>query len=151
MCIEPVGEGAKRVTTVAVGHRVEPEGWEGPEAERAPLSTRRSRAPSLARRRAWVGAEVEAQAERWALWTPVAFGAGAAIYFGLKREPQPWAGLPASPSPWPRLLARQPWGRSRALSAAALLAFGARRLRGPSCDAGASWLRPWRARRRASP
>ncbi len=41
-------------------------------------------------------AEVAAQADRGFLWTPVAFGAGAAIYFGLKAEPAwIWAYAPA--------------------------------------------------------
>ena len=31
-----------------------------------------------------------------ALWTPVAFGAGAASYFGLKTEPPLWIGLAAA-------------------------------------------------------
>ena len=31
--------------------------------------------------------EIGAQAVRWVLWTPVAFGAGSAVYFGLKVEP----------------------------------------------------------------
>jgi competence protein ComEC len=34
--------------------------------------------------------EVLAQSDRWTLWTPVAFGAGAATYFGLKQEPIFW-------------------------------------------------------------
>lgn len=36
---------------------------------------------------AWLAAEAGAQLERWVLWAPVAFGAGAAAYFGLPREP----------------------------------------------------------------
>ncbi|MGC1304599.1 MAG: competence protein ComEC, partial [Caulobacteraceae bacterium] len=31
--------------------------------------------------------QAAAQAERWVLWTPVAFGAGAASYFALRDEP----------------------------------------------------------------
>ena len=34
--------------------------------------------------------EVQAQATRWMLWLPVAFGGGCAIYFGLKVEPAAW-------------------------------------------------------------
>ena len=34
---------------------------------------------------------MQAQAARWVLWLPVAFGAGCAAYFGLKTEPAPWA------------------------------------------------------------
>lgn len=35
------------------------------------------------------------QAERWSLWTPVAFGLGAALYFTLRREPAAWVGWAA--------------------------------------------------------
>ncbi|RAK69260.1 competence protein ComEC [Phenylobacterium kunshanense] len=38
----------------------------------------------------WLGAQVGAQSERWTLWTPVAFGVGCGLYFGLLREPQLW-------------------------------------------------------------
>ncbi|MBP5855472.1 ComEC/Rec2 family competence protein [Marivibrio halodurans] len=33
-----------------------------------------------------------AERERWALWAPVAFGAGIAVYFALPLEPPPWSG-----------------------------------------------------------
>jgi len=36
-------------------------------------------------------AECAAQAERWVLWTPVAFGGGCGLYFGLRFEPDAWA------------------------------------------------------------
>jgi len=39
---------------------------------------------------AWLADQAEAQADRWTLWTPVAFGCGCAAYFGLLREPQAW-------------------------------------------------------------
>jgi competence protein ComEC len=54
------------------------------------LSTRLGRLPSRAD--VWRGlkAEAAAQLDRAALWTPVAFGLGAAIYFGLKTEPPLW-------------------------------------------------------------
>lgn len=38
----------------------------------------------------WLADQAEAQADRWTLWTPVAFGCGCAAYFGLLREPQAW-------------------------------------------------------------
>jgi competence protein ComEC len=44
--------------------------------------------PSWALFRAGVAAEFSAQFERLPLWAPVAFGIGAAIYLGLKSEPQ---------------------------------------------------------------
>lgn len=34
--------------------------------------------------------QLDAQVDRWTLWTPVAFGAGSGAYFGLMREPQAW-------------------------------------------------------------
>ncbi|WP_339914498.1 ComEC/Rec2 family competence protein [uncultured Brevundimonas sp.] len=37
-----------------------------------------------------MSAQVEAQAQRWRLWAPVAFGGGCAIYFTLHREPVLW-------------------------------------------------------------
>jgi hypothetical protein len=37
--------------------------------------------------------EVAAQAERWSLWTPVAFGLGAAAYLQLRVEPPLWRDL----------------------------------------------------------
>ncbi len=40
--------------------------------------------------RAWLGGEVAAQTLRWRLWAPVAFGAGAAVYFALRIEPGLW-------------------------------------------------------------
>ncbi len=50
------------------------------------------RRPTTRLARAWAGvrANVAAQAARWPLWTPVAFGGGAAIYLGLKTEPALW-------------------------------------------------------------
>ncbi|MGZ9099305.1 MAG: ComEC/Rec2 family competence protein, partial [Brevundimonas sp.] len=35
-------------------------------------------------------AQVAAQALRWRLWAPVAFGGGCAVYFALKQEPPVW-------------------------------------------------------------
>ncbi len=47
--------------------------------------------PSLsARLRRWVWDEILAQTLRWRLWAPVAFGAGAAVYFALRQEPPLW-------------------------------------------------------------
>lgn len=39
---------------------------------------------------AWLADQIDAQADRWTLWTPVALGCGCALYFGLPREPQAW-------------------------------------------------------------
>jgi len=46
--------------------------------------------PSLAGARDWLAAQLARQADRWTLWTPVALGGGAGIYFALPREPQAW-------------------------------------------------------------
>lgn len=41
----------------------------------------------------WLRAQWADQAERWPLWTPVALGGGAALYFALPREPLPVVGV----------------------------------------------------------
>jgi len=46
--------------------------------------------PSLAGARDWLAAQLARQADRWTLWTPVALGGGAGIYFASPREPQAW-------------------------------------------------------------
>ncbi|BAI72245.1 ComEC/Rec2-related protein [Azospirillum sp. B510] len=43
-----------------------------------------------------LAALAEAEAERWVLWLPVAFGAGVSLYFGLRQEPVWWSGLAAA-------------------------------------------------------
>src|SRR5688500_4366627 len=88
MCIMPVGEGAIRVRTGRSGIELEGSGEAGGNAGAAPLSTPLPRAASL--RRAWAALcdQAEAQADRWTLWTPVAFGAGCAADFTSLREPQ---------------------------------------------------------------
>ena len=55
-----------------------------------PLSTLWRERPSLADLSKAAGREAVAQLERAALWTPVAFGLGAALYLGLRREPPVW-------------------------------------------------------------
>jgi competence protein ComEC len=83
------------VTTV-----IEEEGIEEASSKKVgALTTQAKRPPSLIRsinpQALWAGvkAEAAAQADRIALWTPVAFGAGAATYFGLKSEPPLWIAL----------------------------------------------------------
>src|ERR1700744_3350880 len=94
MCMAPVGEGAIRVTTglsdIELG---EPGEAATAEAGAAPLSTPPPARPSLAAVGPWVTEQIERQGERWTLWTPVAFGCGAGLYFGLLREPQAWVGV----------------------------------------------------------
>ncbi|MES2342022.1 MAG: ComEC family competence protein, partial [Pseudomonadota bacterium] len=53
----------------------------------APHSTRARKLPSAAELLAWLRRQAAAQADRLSLWTPVAFGCGAAAYFALPREP----------------------------------------------------------------
>ena len=70
--------------------------------------------------------QVRAQAQRWFLWTPVAFGGGAAVYIGLLNEPPIWAAGLAAGIALLVAFAVRLWGRSRVLMiAAGLLAFAA--------------------------
>ncbi|HEY7899724.1 MAG TPA: ComEC/Rec2 family competence protein [Caulobacteraceae bacterium] len=95
MCIEPVGEGANRVTTGRVGLAVGADIIEPIEAGGAPAAGVRRpalimplvRLPSLTGLARGVRQEVAAQWERALLWTPVAFGTGAAAYLGAREEP----------------------------------------------------------------
>ena len=90
----PVGEGAIRVTT----GRSDIDG-QGPgeaaarRAWAAPLSTRLPGRPSAADVLAWLNGEAARQVERSTLWTPITFDCGAALYFAILREPQPWIAL----------------------------------------------------------
>lgn len=127
-----MGEGAKRVTT-GVGRSDIGAGSRGKRplsaAGRA-LSTWVNRAPSLSEivnaSPGWVLAQVTAQADRWPLWTPVVFGAGAATYFGLKSEPPLWLGGALTALAAGLVLAAHWYGRSRlAVIAATLLMFAA--------------------------
>jgi competence protein ComEC len=70
--------------------------------------------------------QARAQADRWSLWAPVAFGCGCAVYFTLKAEPGlallAAIGLGVGLVAW--LLRR--WGRAPAAAGVMLLAaFGA--------------------------
>ena len=87
MCREPVGEGAKRVTTVEAG---EAEVMAG-RSVRAALIAPDAPKPSLWRRLLDAArAEVADQGLRWRLWAPVALGGGCAIYFAFRFEPRLW-------------------------------------------------------------
>ena len=93
MCMEPVGEGAIRVTTGRSGIELEVmEAGAGAQAGgTARLSnTAGDAAPSLPGLAAWLAEQARSQAGRWTLWTPVALGVGAAVYFALPREPAGW-------------------------------------------------------------
>jgi competence protein ComEC len=118
MCSEPVGEGAKRVTTVIE---------EASSKKVGALTTLIARPPSLIlsinpeRVFAALKSEVAAQIDRVALWTPVAFGAGAAAYFGLKTEPPLWIGLASAGGAVLTAVITSRLGVSRILAIAALL------------------------------
>lgn len=77
--------------------------------------------PSPARAGAWLGEQVARQAERWTLWTPVAFGCGAALYFALLREPQAWVGVTGVAVAGALLLAANRWSVTRAVTVVAVL------------------------------
>jgi competence protein ComEC len=84
------------------------------------------RPPSLPDVRAALAEEVAAQAERWTLWTPVAFGLGAAAYLQLRVEPALWLTLGAALLTAAFALAARRWAPWPAVTiAAALIAFGA--------------------------
>lgn len=74
------------------------------------------------RLRGWLGDQIEAQADRWTLWTPVALGGGCALYFGLAREPQTWTAWALLPVVAGLLIALR-WSAWRATTIA--LALGA--------------------------
>ena len=82
MCREPVGDGAKRVTTAGVGS--DGEVMAGVIAPAPANPSARERITGFLR------AQVAGQTLRWRLWAPVAFGGGCAAYFALKREPSLW-------------------------------------------------------------
>lgn len=118
----PVGEGAIRVTTgrsdIELGAF---ENGGGRTAEAAPLSTPRRRGPSLGRLGAWLRAQAELQTDRWTLWTPVALGVGAAVYFALPREPVAAAAWALLAFAFVQILAVRRWAPNRAVMAAGVL------------------------------
>lgn len=87
MCSDPVGEGAKRVTT---GDRESVGVMQG-KSEGAALIPPGTPKPSVWRQiKDAAHAEIAAQGLRWRLWAPVAFGGGCGLYFALKTEPSLW-------------------------------------------------------------
>lgn len=58
-----------------------------PKVRAAPLSTAFAKRPSFRRIATWVSDQASVQSGRLSLWTPVAFGSGAAIYLALPSEP----------------------------------------------------------------
>jgi len=139
--MEPVGEGAIRVTTGRSG--IETQGLDRGAAPRgrAPgLSTSFRLGDSFRRIAAWIGEQGLAQTDRWSLWAPVAFGIGAAIYLALPAEPLTIVGLGALAVAGLLFLGVK-WSPHRAatvmlvLAACALAGFGAAKLRTQSVRA----------------
>ena len=86
MCMEPVGKGAIRVTTGRSDIELESVSVAGAQSERAaPISMGFPPRPGFHRIAAWLVDQASVQS--WTLWSPVAFGAGAAIYLALPGEP----------------------------------------------------------------
>ena len=83
----------------------------------------------------WLAAQGARQAPRWTLWTPVALGVGAAVYFALPREPEAWVALALLAMVAVLFLAAARWSSSRGATVALVLlgcalgGFAAARLR----------------------
>ncbi len=127
MCREPVGEGAKRVTTA--GLESEGEVMAGVIAP-APVN------PSLGERvRGFLIAQVAEQTLRWRLWAPVALGGGCAVHFSLKTEPTAWpllAGAVVAAGLWlaaRRMALARVWSLSLMLLACFALGLAVAKLR----------------------
>ncbi|HKR86547.1 MAG TPA: ComEC/Rec2 family competence protein [Phenylobacterium sp.] len=93
-------------------------GWAGP------LSTRIRHPSTLPAAGAWIFGQIGVQGARWKLWTPVAFGSGAAVYFALLREPLPgvaWLALAAAAA---AMIAARRMGSRPAKAALVLVACG---------------------------
>ncbi|HVY34015.1 MAG TPA: ComEC/Rec2 family competence protein [Caulobacteraceae bacterium] len=94
--------------------------------EAAPLNTRNWTPPSAREILAWILSQGQAQADRWSLWSPVAFGCGCASYFALKVEPSLSAILALAGVAIILAAALRRWGRAPVAAALALLlAFAA--------------------------
>ncbi|HEX3700721.1 MAG TPA: ComEC/Rec2 family competence protein [Phenylobacterium sp.] len=87
-----------------------------------PLSTRLRGLPSAAEARTWLCAQAALQGERWTLWTPVALGLGAALYFALPREPQLWVAYGGAALAVALLAGAARWPGGRAVTAALVIA-----------------------------
>ena len=105
------------------------------DAIAAPINTPVRQLPSVADALAWLRAQAAAQTDRLSLWTPVAFGCGAAAYFALPREPIAAVAIAALGLAGALLLIRARWGGGRGLAigltlvAVALAGFAAGKLR----------------------
>ncbi|HVY34559.1 MAG TPA: hypothetical protein VG960_09055, partial [Caulobacteraceae bacterium] len=87
----------------------------------APLTTRRQTYPSARDFLGWISRQARAQADRWSLWTPVAFGCGAGAYFALKSEPSLAVVAVIALATAFIAVALRRWGRAPAPTAAVLL------------------------------
>ena len=105
------------------------------DAIAAPINTPVRKLPSAADAMAWLRAQAAAQSDRLGMWTPVAFGCGAALYFALPREPIAVLAIAILGLAGGLLLIRARWGGARilaialTLSAFALGGFAAGKLR----------------------
>lgn len=105
------------------------------DAIAAPLNTPVRKLPSAADALLWLRAQAAAQADRLSLWTPVAFGCGAAAYLALPREPIAVVAIATLGLAGALLLIRTRWGGGRVLAIAltlvafALAGFAAGKLR----------------------
>lgn len=86
-----------------------------------PLSTRVPRLPRAAAALAWLGRQAARQGERWTLWTPVALGCGAGLYFTAPGEPQAWVAWAGAALVVALVFVASRWSRSRAITAALIL------------------------------
>jgi competence protein ComEC len=66
--------------------------------------------------------QLAVQADRWPLWTPVAFGCGCGLYFGLKREPAMWPLVAVAAALWLAALVLRRWGKAPFAAGMTLLA-----------------------------
>lgn len=104
-----MGEGAKRVTTAG-----EPEVMGAGSIGAALIAPTPAKPSPRARVVGFLAAQAEAQALRWRLWAPVAFGGGCAAYFALQTEPPLWPPVVFAAAAWAIWL----WTRSRSFARA---------------------------------
>jgi competence protein ComEC len=120
--MEPVGEGAIRVTTGRSDIEVNGPGEAAARrAWAAPISTWFPARHSARTIGGWLARQGARQADRWTLWTPVLFGIGAAAYFALPREPQALVGPAGVAFAAVLLIVAARWSRGRGMTAALVL------------------------------
>lgn len=92
------------------------------DAIAAPINTPVRKLPSAADAMAWLRDQAVAQGDHLSLWTPVAFGCGAAVYFALPREPLAVLAIAILGLAGGLLLVRARWDGGRILAIALTLA-----------------------------